>query len=81
MTKAVTDIRIQGEHSLAVVLRFLLRRSLAFVVTPLPDDRWEVTVKEEDSAEVLKFAHDNRFMQSCADRSLPCSDARQYPFT
>lgn len=43
-----TTIRVTGETNMKSLCGKLIRASQWFGVLPLPDDRWEIAVKEEN---------------------------------
>jgi hypothetical protein len=50
-TKRIT---VEGEENAAMVSLFLItRRSAAFELTPLPDDQWRFTVKDEGHVDAM----------------------------
>lgn len=52
---ASDSIRFTGEDKAKGVAAFLVERSAAFKITPLPDDIWSVEVKPENTAAVQLF--------------------------
>ena len=48
----VTETTVRGEYVAAVISFRLIKRSMWFVVTPLPCDDWMFTVKSEEATEL-----------------------------
>ena len=58
-----SSVTLRGESQAMVMSNLLVSSSQWFSVLPLPDDRWEVTVKQENEGRLQAWCNSLGFQQ------------------